>query len=61
MCPAGFKGDLGLMSHSVKVNIVIIFHLLSSGASTMVEKPYVAEVFSLCYLFLVSLASEEFM
>lgn len=53
MCPAGFKGKPGLMSHSAKVNSVISFHLLSSGASRTVKKPCLVEIFSL-WLFHVS-------
>lgn len=41
------------MSHSAKVNSVISFHLLSSGASRTVQKPCLVEIFSL-WLFHVS-------
>ena len=45
-CPASFKGKPGLMSHSVKANSVIIFHFLSSGATKMVKKSCLLEIFS---------------
>lgn len=44
-----FQGQAlkGLMSHSAKVNSVIIFYLLSSGAREMVKKSCFVEIFSL--------------
>lgn len=56
LCPASFKDKPGLMRHSAKVNSVIIFHLLSSGASRMVKKLCLVEIFfTVACLFPVSL------